>query len=90
MILKFIDVLVPFPLFSETSTKLGKMIPDVLRCILDLIWSNTGGGGMVTHHKASMGHKFIYALRPFLSSSETSKALGMTFSDVLIWISDVF
>ena len=45
---------------------------------------------MVTHHKVSMGHKFIYALGPFLLSSETSKALGMTFSDVLICISDVF
>ena len=82
MIQKFICASGPFSWSSGTSKTLGTIIPDVLWCILDLIWSNTGGGGMVTYHKGSMGHKFIWALEPFLLSLETSKTLGTTFSDV--------
>ena len=43
----------------------------------------------MTHHKGSMGQKFIWALGPFLSSSETSKALGTAFFDVFACVSDL-
>ena len=43
----------------------------------------------MTYHKGSMGYKFIWALEPFLSSLETPKTLGTTFSDVLTCISDL-
>ena len=44
---------------------------------------------MVTHRKRRVGHKFIWALVPFLSSSEISKTLETTFLDVITCISDL-